>query len=187
MRSMTILALLLCGAPAVGAAGEKELGTSPSSSAEMTVIFEADQASRKDPEIDWVKVHEDDQQRRLQTQVLLDDGKLSSGEDFYHAAFVFQHGDLPEDCLKAHALAVIAAARGKSEAAWIAAATLDRYLVRIGQPQIYGTQYQRHDGKKWTQEPYRSDLLSDALREASGVPSIHQQQAKLKEMASKSR
>ena len=96
MRSMTILAVLLCGAPAVGAAGEKALGTGPSSSAEMTVIFEADQASRKDPEIDWVQVHEDDQKRRLQTQALLDDGKLSSGDDFYHAHSSFSMAIYPK-------------------------------------------------------------------------------------------
>ena len=64
------------------------------------------------------------------------------------------------------------AARGKAEAAWIAAATLDRYLQRIGQSQIYGTQFQRPPGQKWTQQPYRSDLLPDAVREASGVPPL---------------
>ena len=96
---------------------------------------------------------------------------------------MFQHGDLPEDCLKAHALAVVAAARGKPEAAWIAAATLDRYLQRIGQPQIYGTQYLKRDDKDWTQEPYRRELLSDALREATGVPPIPKQEERLKAMA----
>ncbi len=103
---------------------------------------------------------------------------------FYHAAFVFQRGDLAEDCLKAHALAVVAAARGKPEAAWIAAATLDRYLQRIGQPQIYCTQYLHLDGNAWTQEPYRRDLLSDALRDATGVPSIAKQAERLKGMSS---
>lgn len=96
---------------------------------------------------------------------------------------MFQHGDLPDDYLKAHALAVVAAARGKSEAAWIAAATLDRYLQHIGQPQIYGTQYLRHGDSEWTQEPYRRDLLSDPLREATGVPPISKQEDRLKDMA----
>ncbi len=186
MRFLVILAFLVYALPATAAPSENELSKTHSISAEMSAIFDADQAARKAPKIDWAKVHDEDQVRRLRTQALLDSGQLNSGDDFYHAAFVFQHGDLPEDCLKAHALAVIAAARGKSEAAWIAAATLDRYLQRIGQPQIYGTQYQRHGDGGWTQEPYRSDLLSDPLRKATGVPSIQQQQAELREMTSKS-
>lgn len=89
---------------------------------------------------------------------------------------VFQHGDQAEDCLKAHALAIVAITRGKPNADWIAAATLDRYLQRIGQPQIYGTQFLHPTGQGWTQEPYRQDLLPDPIREASGVPPLAAQQ-----------
>ncbi|HEU0067463.1 MAG TPA: hypothetical protein VFQ57_09520 [Sphingomonas sp.] len=151
----------------------------------MTLIFDADQAARKAPSIDWSVVSEADRSRRIRTQTMLNAGQLNSADDFYHAAYVFQHGDLPEDYLKAHALATVAAARGKPEAAWIAAATLDRYLQRIGQPQIYGTQYLRNGSSEWTQEPYRRDLLSDALREATGVPPIPKQRDRLKEMSAR--
>jgi hypothetical protein len=145
--------------------------------AEMTAIFEADQAARQRPdEIDWKVVSAEDRKRRLRTQVLLDQGRLRSGDDFYHAAFVFQHGEEPSDYLKAHALAVIAVARGKPSATWIAAATFDRYLQSMGQPQVYGTQFSNRGGK-WTQEPYRRDLISDALRAASRVPPLHEQEA----------
>lgn len=145
--------------------------------AEMTAIFDADQAAREDPaKIDWNVVNAADKVRRARTQALLDSGALDSAEDFYHAAYVFQHGDAPEDFLKAHALAVVAVARGKQEATWIAAATLDRYLQRIGQPQIYGTQFTHPPKQKWTQEPYRRDLLSDAVRKASGVPVLAEQE-----------
>jgi len=100
---------------------------------EMTAIFDADQAARSRPEsIDWKALGTADDARRVRTQALLDAGKLQSGDDFYHAAFVFQHGREPGDYLKAHALALVAAARGKSDATWIAAATLDRYLQSIG-------------------------------------------------------
>lgn len=144
---------------------------------EMTAIFDADQAARKDmAKIDWQTMDREDQGRRLRTQVLLDGGQLHSADDYYHAAFVFQHGHEPTDYLKAHALAVIATSRGKGSATWIAAATLDRYLQAIGQPQVYGTQFSSRDGT-WTQAPYRSDLLSDAVRQASRVPSIREQDA----------
>jgi len=76
---------------------------------------------------------------------------------------------------------VTAVAKGNSKASWIAAATLDRYLQRIGQPQIYGTQFLHNAGKPWTQEPYKRSLLPDALREATGVPSLAKQQEQLRE------
>lgn len=142
---------------------------------EMTAIFEADQAARKKPDIDWEKVAIEDAARRKRVGELLDAGALQSGDDYYHAAFVFQHGDAPSDYLKAHALALLAVSRGKKSATWIAAATLDRYLMAIGQPQIYGTQFTKRDDG-WSQEPYQRELLSDALREASRVPPIAQQE-----------
>lgn len=153
--------------------------------AEMTAIFDADQAARRHWEsADWKAVDASDRVRRARTKALLDTGKLHSGDDYYHAAYIFQHGSEPADYLKAHALAVIAAARGKRSATWIAAATLDRYLQSIGQPQIYGTQFSSAGGK-WSQAPYRSDLLSDAIREATRVPPLADQEAQRLEFEKK--
>lgn len=137
----------------------------------MKTLFDADQAARDaGAKIDWKTVWPADAARRRATQALLDRGELLSGTDFWEAAFVFQHGDSPADFLKAHALAIIAAARGRPDATWIAAATLDRYLQRIGQKQVYGTQFTRPPGGPTTQEPYDRTLMSDALRIATGVP-----------------
>lgn len=178
MRSVLIIASLLW--LTVANAQEVQTGSVAEARAnnrEMADIFAADQAARAEPsKIDWEKVQVADKQRRARTQALIDAGKLNSADDYYHAAYVFQHGDEAEDYLKAHAFAVLAAARGKREASWIAAATLDRYLQRIGQPQIYGTQFRRPPGEKWTQEPYRRDLLSDAIRQAAGVPTLAAQE-----------
>lgn len=150
--------------------------TNRSTNVEMTGIFDADQAARADPaSIDWKQVSPADTVRRTRTQSLLDNGVLASGDDFYHAAYVFQHGDAPDDFLKAHALAVIAIARGRPDATWIAAATLDRYLQQIGQPQIYGTQFNR-PGTRFTQAPYNRGLLSDAVRRANHVPPLADQE-----------
>lgn len=148
---------------------------------EMRAIFAADQSARDRPAaIDWRVLRAADKARRARTQALLDAGKLNSADDFYHAAYVFQHGDDADDYLKAHALAIIAVTRGKPEATWIAAATLDRYLQRIGQAQIYGTQFTHPPDQKWTQEPYRRDLLPDAVRRASGVPPLVAQEEQRK-------
>ncbi|MEO7814482.1 MAG: hypothetical protein ABIR87_03460 [Sphingomicrobium sp.] len=146
--------------------------------AEMTAIFDADQSVRKHWEsANWKAVEVADRGRRMRTQAILDAGMLHSGDDYYHAAFVFQHGSEPGDYLKAHALALIATARGKPSATWIAAATLDRYLQSIGQPQVYGTQFSNKDGTMRQAQPFRSDLLSDAIRTASGVPALAEQDA----------
>jgi hypothetical protein len=149
---------------------------------EMTTMFDADQADRADwPNIDVNAVATRDAERREKTKAMLDTGKLRSGTDFYHAAFIFQHGLTANDYLFAHTLAVVAAARGRPDAAWIAAATLDRYLQTIGQKQIYGTQFLTPRNQPITQDPYDRALVSDALREMLGVPPLADQETRLQE------
>jgi hypothetical protein len=79
--------------------------------------------------------------RRAEVRKLLEEGKLSSGEDFSDAALIFQHGRTAEEFLFAHVLAVEALTRAGSADKWLAAATLDRYLQAVNRPQIFGTQY----------------------------------------------
>ena len=55
---------------------------------------------------------------------------------------IFQHGTKPEDYLLAHVLATAALRKGGAPLApGLVAATLDRYLQSIGQPQVFGTQF----------------------------------------------
>ncbi|HET9180393.1 MAG TPA: hypothetical protein VFQ24_18705 [Terriglobia bacterium] len=153
------------------------------SNAEMQRIFEADQKDRRAgfAGIDWSVVNKRDAARRETVRQLLAEGKLRSGKDFERAAFIFQHGGTPEDCLLAHTLAMVAVARGDGNAIWIAAATLDRYLQSINQPQIYGTQYKFKRGGQMTQDPYDRSLISDALRRDLGVPSEAEQKSQEKQ------
>ena len=81
--------------------------------------------------------------------------------------------------LLAHTLALVASAKGDQGAAWIAAATLDRYLQSIRRPQIYGTQFLT-SGAATTQQPYNERLISDALRTELGVPVLSSQREQLK-------
>jgi hypothetical protein len=138
------------------------------SNPEMKAMFDADQAARSNPAgIDWDVLAPQDEARRRRTRALLDAGRLLTADDFYRAAFVFQHGSAPADYLLAHVLATAAVARGHREAPWIAAATLDRYLQEIGQPQVFGTQF---SGRPTTQEPYDRALFPDSLRAVFAVP-----------------
>jgi len=151
--------------------------------AEMTAIFDADQKDRTSDQADWSAVAQADAARREQTRRLLETGALHTGEDYQHAAFVFQHGDSSADYLLAHTLAMVAVTKGKATAIWIAAATLDRYLQNIGQKQIFGTQFLTHsqnDREVWTEEPYDRTLISDTLRDQLGVPAQNVQEKQLK-------
>ncbi|MEH3040550.1 MAG: hypothetical protein PGN21_10865 [Sphingomonas paucimobilis] len=156
---------------------------------EMAKMFAEDQAIRDHPKPKWFKdmtfvrkMWADDAARRERTRTLLDQGKLTTAEDYYAAAFVFQHGDKPDDYLLAHTLALAAAARGRKDASWIAAATLDRYLQAIGQKQIYGTQWRAAENRELIREPYDRALVPDALRTALGVPVQAEQDKRLAEM-----
>lgn len=179
---MRLAALALCLALAAGSAAAQP---SPAAgNAEMQRIFQEDQADRAGAPtaIDWTRVSKRDEERRLATGKLLADGALQTAEDFHAAAFIFQHGGKTDDYLLAHTLAMVAVSKGRKESLWIATATLDRYLIGIGQRQIYGTQYSRPKGV-WTQEPYNRDLVSDALRKALGTKTLAEQAAQLAEFA----
>ena len=150
---------------------------------EMARLFAEDQAARQGAggTIDWAVVGPADAKRRARARELLEAGALHSGNDFYAAAFLFQHGDRPEDYLAAHTLAIAAAARGRPDAGWIAAASLDRYLRSIGKPQVYGTQFGFRDGGM-TQQPYDPAAVPDSLRAVAGVPSHAEQEVQRQAM-----
>ena len=157
------------------------------SNAEMRAIFDADQKVRQDgiagdiSDAQWAVISKEDASRRERTRALLTHDQLHTSEDFRAAAFVFQHGDKPDDYLLAHTLAMIAVAKGDNGSLWIASATLDRYLQSIHRPQIYGTQYVGTHGKM-TQGAFDSVFISDSLRAELSVPSLAEQQDQLKSM-----
>jgi hypothetical protein len=132
--------------------------------------------------------------RRAEIRKLLEEGKVNSGEDYSDAALIFQHGQTPEDFLFAHILATQALMRSGSGDKWIAAATLDRYLQSINQPQVFGTQYTGDKSAvntpkpqvdprvlniQRTQQPYNSKLLPDSVRQDFCVPDVSQQENNL--------
>lgn len=173
MRFISLaLALLFLTSPATA--------QTPDSNPAMAKMFADDQADRQAP-IDWKAVAPRDEVRRAATAKLLAEGALSTADDFHAAAFIFQHGGAPEDYLLAHTLALVAVAKGKPDSIWIATATLDRYLLAVDQPQIYGTQYIRRQ-EAWTQEPYNRTLISDALRKVLGVPSQAEQAERMNKL-----
>jgi hypothetical protein len=173
----------------------KDKSDQPSSvDGELKTMYEADQGDRVGPNAlvgdkandNWAQLRERDQFRHKRLQELLAEGKVTSGDDYYHAAMILQHGSGPEDYLLAHILAGAAAQRGCEQAKWLAAASLDRYLQAVGQPQVFGTQYMNSFAdKSWTQEPFSPALLSDSVRQGYNVPSLAEIRQRLKDYQSK--
>jgi hypothetical protein len=127
----------------------------------MERIFAEDQQYRHS----WAefKAHEklfteQDSLNRKAVRKLLDNGALHTAQDFAQAAFVFQHGDTPDDYLVAHALAIDALALGDRTASWIATASLDRYLLSTNHAQVFGTQMQPGDTQT-PREPFNRTLV----------------------------
>ncbi len=128
-----------------------------------------------------VPVYKTDEERELAARRLLANGDLKNGKEFREAAVIFQHSRQPDDYLLAHTLAMIAVSKGDGDSIWIAAASLDRYLMAIRKPQIYGTQFMTPPGQHATQEPYNKNLISDELRKQLHVPSLAEQEIRRKQ------
>ena len=154
------------------------------SNTEMRQLFDDDQRARQNftnlSSEQWAAVSKEDAVRRQRTHGLVIAGRLHTSEDYREAAFVFQHGDKPDDYLLAHTLAMIAVAKGDEGSLWIATATLDRYLQSINRRQIYGTQFNTGPQNKMTQEPYDKSLIPDLIRAELGVPDFAAQQQQLR-------
>ncbi len=113
----------------------------------MAELFSADQAARQLPVSDPHQLNADDTARRVEVLGYILNGQIHTARDLVYAAFIFQHGDCSEHYHFANRLAQIAMDSGYTDARWIYAATLDRYLMSLGQPQKFGTQYTKVDGE----------------------------------------
>jgi hypothetical protein len=146
-------------------------------SARMLALFAADQAARLVPtHADPRAFDREDTQRRFDALGYIQSGLILSARDLVYAAFIFQHGDCPEHYLFANKLAQMGLDAGDPDARWIYAATLDRYLMSLGRPQKFGTQYTLRGGElvlypvdPATTDQERAQYNVPALSEISSV------------------
>ena len=146
---------------------------------ELTKLFESDRADREPgPDgIDWDVIGERDTDRRNRTLEIIRKGEARTSEDFRHAAYIFQHGKTIEDFRLALSLAWLAASidPDNQDAKWLTAAAWDRLLMNQGQPQWYGTQFQRKHGEsEWTLYEIQEDAVSDEQRQELNVPTLEE-------------
>jgi hypothetical protein len=137
--------------------------------AELTRLFDQDQRDRAAGELPS-DLTARDRARRAMVMRLIDDGRLCTPGDFFHAAMVFQHGRTSGHYHLAFELARRAADAGHHRARWLAAAAMDRWLMCRGLPQKFGTQYLDRGGG-WVL--YDVDATtSDEERAAWNVPPL---------------
>lgn len=110
----------------------------------LTEIFDADQSDRKDfahwTEKQAMEVVKRDRVWRKKVAELFAQGCLKSTDDYYHAATVFQHGEVPDHFFQTFIWASKAFKAGKEDAGTMAANGADRYLMKLGFKQLFGGQ-----------------------------------------------
>lgn len=157
----------------------------PLDNEELVVIYENDQADRKTANIDWSVISPRDKKRKIRLFEMLDSNLVRTAKDYHHAAMIFQHGG--DSISYAMAVKLIKKSLELDSTStmnkWLFAAATDRYLLSIGESQIYGTQYgKRHDDDVWRLRPLDSTKISDATRIEYGVETLAQQRDKMKRM-----
>ena len=171
-----VSAFLASGTSGPAPAFSKEpVATIPRDNPELATLYDEDQADRKPSggkPIDWAVVGPRDNKRLARAKALYAGGELRTGKDFLRAAMVLQHANKADDHLLAHELCVAALAKGERKARWLAAAAEDRFLMNIGRPQRFGTQY-RSSGPNDPVKLYEvGPGVTDGLRQEMDVPTL---------------
>lgn len=167
--------------------GPMRFGEKPDAqtSERMKALFDADQSSRRvmmnQKEL-WPKLEEEDRARRVEVMKYLENGKLAAADDFYYAALIFQHGNCADHFKLSNQLAEKSMSLGNHDARWLYAASLDRYLMTLGKPQKFGTQYVKNkESGRW--ELYTVDpATTDEERAHYDVPPLAETRKQLDEM-----
>ena len=105
-------------------------------------------------------------------------GELNTAKGYFNAALIMQHGSTTEDIRIAHALSTIASTLDPAypRAKWLMAASWDRLMVRLKQPQWYGTQSVRDASGKFVLYPVLADAVTDEERTKFGVLTLEDAQ-----------
>ncbi len=146
--------------------------------AELAEIYAQDQSDRQG-EIDWDKVSDRDSTRKMRVYEILDAGLVKTGNDYHHAAMIFQHGGDSIASGMAVKLMKKAIEIDSSQSKWLLAAAIDRDLMYRKKPQIYGTQYVKKEiNQPWVIYDLDTTQISDEERREYGVSTLAEQRIK---------
>lgn len=150
----------------------------------LAELYQADQRDRE-------KVYETpaavkelkhrDAMRRTLVYDMMSQGGVATPNDLYHAAVILLHGGEPKDFLAAHRLATLSALAGHRGARWLLASSLDRFLMAVGLPQVYGTQFEHNpeDNKYQLRLPIEDSAVLPFEKKTLNVPAIADRLAQL--------
>jgi hypothetical protein len=147
-------------------------------------LYNEDQSERIDhplvgtPEYTALRLRDHD--RREQARSIIAGSDSLDGEELYCAAMIFQHSDELDDIDLARQLALGSVELGYEPARWLAAASLDRWLMYQGLPQKYGTNIVP-DGRRqrvWETDP----ATTDEERARWNVPTMAEMIARAEEI-----
>jgi hypothetical protein len=161
--------------------GEK---SDPNISIRVKQLFDEDQARESSAKNgkDWSVIELEDRKRQEEISRYLEKGQINSADDLYHAAMIFQHGNCVEHYRLANQLAEKAVSKGSNDAKWLYAATLDRYLMKQGKPQKFGTQFVKVEPEgKWQLYPV-DPATTDEERARYNVPPLANQKQKVERL-----
>jgi len=158
----------------------------PRDNEELRRLRDDDQRDRAPAAIDWTVVTPRDRARLKRVKELFAADALHTANDYVRSALILQHGDVPDDFLLAHEFCVAAMMLGKNdlESSSLAAAAEDRFLMKAGRPQRFGTQFTQDGTGPWRLAPV-GDGVTDALRRVMAVPSLAEARAREAEMNAK--
>lgn len=149
-------------------------------------LFREDQSDRQPRDGQMMEgslLRQRDEARRAKLMEIYTADGLTTGTDYFHAAFLMQHGGDTASYQLAHEFSLAALALGHEHAGWIAAATYDRMLRSLGRPQRFGTQFQA-DRQGGPLTLYATDgEVRDSLRTALKMPSLATSKASAAVMA----
>jgi len=161
-------------------------------SLELQQLVAADQARRvsKNGElidfrkIDVNKMQKEDLATRKRVGEIFAEGCLTTAKDYLAAALVYQHGDVPDHYYQTYIWATRAAKTGANEAEIksakeLAALAIDRYLVSLGNKQLFGTQFHPTSSEdscvcmRQVEPGFTDDLRKEYLGQSLHKRSLH--------------
>ncbi len=110
-----------------------------------------------------------DASRREQVVELSRMGCINTAEDYKAAALVFQHGESPSDYYRSYEWSKKGVAMGDTSQKSMVAMSLDRYLVKSGIKQLFGTQATKDPGAScWCIEQIEEKFPDEKRLEYTG-------------------
>lgn len=180
MQKIRLLAVILA---LVACQYTPEISSSePSDNEELQRLYREDQQDRLSDTINWAHVMTRDSIRELRVFTLLKNHLISTGQDYYHAAMILQHGSDTTASRMAVEMMRQSIELDGHISKWLLAAAIDRNLMRRGQPQIYGTQFISDDRGVFSRYVLDSTAISDLERRQYGVETLAEQREKLKRL-----